>query len=240
MRCRTSKPDQPGRGAQLSGEYLFDEKTSGGIKPVPVGLLSDCEDLVGSLEPQLAGEEPQIGLVFADPVGKNLEREQGLGGSSEATETREIEDRRGGWVASLQEALDGVIEPPGRQPEPGSHNSSRLVHDVLRLEHRVDIAGCPPLIEGKCDGRATDDVHLRTDTPPLELSGQGGERLDDLSAVHTQMRCRERSGMNTPRRRKAAGAWAIETARKPGVSLTNQKRARKRSGSTDQSGRLRS
>jgi hypothetical protein len=28
--------------------------------------------------------------------------------------------------------------------------------------------------------------------------------------------------MNTPRRRKAAGAWAIEIARKPGISLTNQ------------------
>jgi hypothetical protein len=40
--------------------------------------------------------------------------------------------------------------------------------------------------------------------------------------------------MNTPRRLKAAGAWANDTARKPRTSLTNQKRLRKRSGSTDQ------
>jgi hypothetical protein len=42
--------------------------------------------------------------------------------------------------------------------------------------------------------------------------------------------------MKTPRRRKAAGAWAIASARKPGTSLTNQKRSRKRSGSTDHGG----
>ena len=118
-------------------------------------------------------------------------------------------------------------QPPGK---PSSRRRPRrLIDDVLGLEDRVDVAGRPALVEGKGDRGAADHVHLgagtrRSSSPASAVRAS----MISLRSI-AQTRCRERSGMKTPRRRKAAGAWAIAIARNPGTSLTNQKRSRKRS-----------
>ena len=78
---------------------------------------------------------------------------------------------------------------------------------------------------------------LSADPAPVELARQGGEAATISVRSMGQIRCRERSGTNTPRRRNAAGAWAMDTARNPGTSLTNQKRSKKHPASIDQPGR---
>jgi hypothetical protein len=65
--------------ALLGAEYLFDEEAGGRVEPVAVGPLGDRENLVGSFEAQLAGEQTQVVLVLADAVRQNLQGEQGLG-----------------------------------------------------------------------------------------------------------------------------------------------------------------
>src|SRR3954453_7528171 len=200
-------------------------------------LLGNGENLLGALQAELAGKKPHVFLVFADPVGKHLERQQDPRRGCEAPESWKVENGRRVRILTGKKSLDGVVQPPGRQVSFGGDHGCCFIDSALRLEDRIDVAGCPPLVEGEGNRRPPDHVHLGADVPSLQLGGKVRQRSDDLVAIHPQTRCSERSGTNTPRRRKAAGAWAIATARKPGTSLTNQNRSRNLSGSTDQGGR---
>ena len=109
-----SAPAIPAAGPLLGAEYLFDEETGGGIKPVAVCLLGEREHLVGSLEAELRSEQAQVVLVLADPVGQHLEGQKRLGRGGENSQARQVEDRGGGGTSFSRKPLTASFsQPPG-------------------------------------------------------------------------------------------------------------------------------
>ena len=58
---------------------LLDEEPSSCVEPIAVDRLGDVEDLVGGIQTELAGEQPDIVLVVADPMRQHLHRKQDPG-----------------------------------------------------------------------------------------------------------------------------------------------------------------
>ncbi len=102
--------------AYAAPEDLLDEEPGGWIEPVAEGLLGDRQDLLGTVEAELSGKEPDVGLVLPDPVGEDLERQQGGRGGCHATETREVEHRLGLGIIAGEKALTASFNHPAGRP----------------------------------------------------------------------------------------------------------------------------
>src|SRR5262249_11683588 len=101
----------------------------------------------------------------------------------------------------------------------------------MGFEDRIDVACGPPCIIGKSHGRSPDDVHVRRHATAGKSIAKPPEGLFDCRTIQhrrglghaTSSSC---GATNTPRRRKATGAWTIASTRAAGVLNGNQKRSR--------------
>jgi hypothetical protein len=131
-----------------------------------------------------------------------------------------------------------LVQPPSRRSQFLS-NGLRLLYDhAVRLKLCIDVAGRSPRVIGESHRRTAEDVNVGDQAAPGQPIAEPTERLGDRPSieewvVRAHATCNSSTATNTPRRRDAAGARTMASARAARVLNGNQSRRSDRDSDHD-------